>query len=75
MRTLTEPYGFWHDFITFVLVVGFTYVYTALIVNPQNYAEYLKRNDAFCPEVKRGLDTEEYIDTTTTRITLPGSIF
>lgn len=75
MRTLTEPYGFWHNFITFVLVVGFTYVYTALIVNPQNYAEYLKRNNAFIPGVKPGLDTEEYIDTTTTRITLPGSIF
>ncbi len=75
MRTLTEPYGFWHNFITFLLVVGFTYVYTALIVNPQNYAEYLKRNNAFIPGVKPGLDTEEYIDTTTTRITLPGSIF
>ena len=55
-------------------MVGFTYVYTALIVNPQNYAEYLKRNNAFIPGVKPGLDTEEYIDTTTTRITLPGSI-
>ncbi len=65
MRTLTEPYGFWHNFITFVLVVGFTYVYTALIVNPQNYAEYLKRNNAFIPGVKPGLDTEEYIDTKT----------
>ena len=56
-------------------MVGFSYVYTALIVNPQNYAEYLKRNNAFIPGVKPGLDTEEYIDTTTTRITLPGSIF
>lgn len=75
MRTLTDPYGFWHNFITFVLVVGFTYVYTALIVNPQNYAEYLKRNNAFIPGIKPGPDTEEYIDTTTTRITLPGSVF
>ncbi|MEO6189817.1 MAG: preprotein translocase subunit SecY, partial [Saprospiraceae bacterium] len=75
LRHLTDPYGFWHNFITFLLVVGFTYVYTALIVNPQNYAEYLKRNNAFIPGVKPGEDTEEYIDATMTRITLPGSIF
>ncbi|MDQ3141135.1 MAG: preprotein translocase subunit SecY [Bacteroidota bacterium] len=75
MQTLTDPYGFWHNFLTFLLVVGFTYIYTALIVNPQNYAEYLKRNNAFIPGVKPGEDTEEFIDTTTTRITLPGSIF
>jgi preprotein translocase subunit SecY len=75
LRTLTDPYGFWNNLITFLLVVGFTYIYTALIVNPQNYAEYLKRNNAFIPGIKPGPDTEEFIDTTTTRITLPGSIF
>ncbi|MEP7195761.1 MAG: preprotein translocase subunit SecY [Saprospiraceae bacterium] len=75
LRALTDPYGFWHNFITFLLVVGFTYVYTALIVNPQNYAEYLKRNNAFIPGIKPGEATEEYIDSTMTRITLPGSIF
>lgn len=75
LRELTDPYGFWHNLLTFVLVVVFTYIYTALIVNPQNYAEYLKRNNAFIPGIKPGEDTEEYIDTTTTRITLPGSIF
>lgn len=75
MHTLTDPYGFWHNILTFILVVGFTYIYTALIVNPQNYAEYLKRQNAFIPGIKPGEDTEEYIDTTTTRITLPGAIF
>jgi preprotein translocase subunit SecY len=75
LQTLTNPYGFWHNFLTFLLVVGFTYIYTALIVNPQNYAEYLKRQNAFIPGIKPGEDTEEYIDTTTTRITLPGAIF
>jgi len=74
-RHLTDPYSFWHNFITFLLVVGFTYIYTALIVNPQNYAEYLKRNNAFIPGVKPGEDTEEYIDSTMTKITLPGSVF
>ncbi len=75
LGALTDPYGFWHNLLTFLLVVGFTYIYTALIVNPQNYAEYLKRQNAFIPGVKPGEDTEEYIDSTTTRITLPGSIF
>ncbi len=75
LGALTDPYGFWHNMLTFLLVVGFTYIYTALIVNPQNYAEYLKRQNAFIPGVKPGEDTEEYIDSTTTRITLPGSIF
>lgn len=75
IKTLTDPYGFWSSVLTFILVVGFTYIYTALIVNPQNYAEYLKRNNAFIPGVKPGEDTEEFIDNVTTRITLPGSIF
>ncbi|NOT37669.1 MAG: preprotein translocase subunit SecY [Saprospiraceae bacterium] len=75
LAQLTNPYSFWNNFITFLLVVGFTYIYTALIVNPQNYAEYLKRNNAFIPGVKPGEATEEYIDSTMTRITLPGSIF
>ncbi|HUN15712.1 MAG TPA: preprotein translocase subunit SecY [Saprospiraceae bacterium] len=75
LQTLTDTYGFWHNVMTFVLVVGFTYIYTALIVNPQNYAEYLKRNNAFIPGIKPGEDTEEFIDNVTTRITLPGSIF
>jgi preprotein translocase subunit SecY len=64
-----------YNIIYFFLVVIFTYVYTALIVNPQNYAEYLKRQNAFIPGIKPGKPTEEYIDAVTTRITLPGSIF
>jgi preprotein translocase subunit SecY len=58
----------------FVLVVVFTYIYTALIVNPRQYAEYLKRQNAFIPGVKPGDSTAEYIDSVTTRVTLPGAI-
>jgi preprotein translocase subunit SecY len=58
----------------FVLVVVFTYIYTALIVNPRQYAEYLKRQNAFIPGVKPGENTAEFIDSVTTRITLPGAI-
>ncbi len=64
-----------YNVIFFVLIVLFTYVYTALIVNPQQYAEYLKRQNSFIPGVKPGQDTQDYIDTLTTRITLPGALF
>lgn len=75
MASLMNPFSFWYSLVYFVLVVLFTYVYTALLVNPKQYAEYLKRQNAFIPGVKPGKDTEEFIDTTTTRVTLPGSIF
>jgi len=64
-----------YNIIFFLLVVIFTYVYTALIVNPKQYADYLKRMNAFIPGVKPGKATEEYIDSIVTKITLPGSIF
>lgn len=64
-----------YNIIFFLLIVVFTYVYTALLVNPQQYSEYLKRQNAFIPGVKPGLQTQDFIDTLTTRVTLPGSIF
>jgi len=64
-----------YNVIYFLLVVLFTYVYTALLVNPQQYSEYLKRQNAFIPGIKPGKKTADFIDTVTTRITLPGSIF
>jgi preprotein translocase subunit SecY len=64
-----------YNAIYFLLVVGFTYIYTALTVNPSSYADYLKRQNAFIPGIKPGKPTEEFIDAVTTRITLPGSIF
>ncbi len=64
-----------YNIIYFILVVLFTYVYTALLVNPQQYAEYLKRQNAFIPGIKPGKKTADFIDAVTTRITLPGSIF
>ncbi len=64
-----------YNVIFFFLVVIFTYVYTALLVNPQQYSEYLKRQNAFIPGIKPGQATQEFIDSLTTRVTLPGSIF
>ena len=59
----------------FLMVVLFTYFYTALIVNPVQMADDLKRNNGFIPGVKPGKKTAEYIDTIMSRITLPGSMF
>ncbi|HHB79510.1 MAG TPA: preprotein translocase subunit SecY [Saprospiraceae bacterium] len=64
-----------YNVIYFVLIVLFTYVYTALIVDPKQYSEYLKQQNAFIPGVKPGRSTAEFIDTITSRITLPGAIF
>ena len=64
-----------YNVVYFILVVLFTYIYTALLVNPQQYAEYLKRQNAFIPGIKPGKSTADFIDNVTTRITLPGSIF
>ncbi len=64
-----------YNIVYFVMVVAFTYVYTALLVNPQQYSEYLKRQNAFIPGIKPGKKTADFIDSVTTRITLPGSVF
>ncbi|MBD5232467.1 MAG: preprotein translocase subunit SecY [Bacteroidales bacterium] len=72
---LTDMYGFWYNFIYFLLIVAFTYFYTAITVRPAQMAEDLKRNNGFIPGVKPGKPTIEYLDTIMSRITLPGSIF
>ncbi len=71
----SDIYSFGYNALFFTLIVVFTYVYTALMINPTNYAEYLKRNNAFIPGIKPGEATSDYIDNIMTRITLPGSIF
>ena len=67
--------GFWYNLIFALLVILFTYFYTAIIVNPNMMADELKRNGGFIPGVKPGKETSRYLDTIMTRITLPGSIF
>ena len=67
--------GFWYNLVFGLLVVAFTYFYTAITVNPNMMAEDMKRNGGFIPGVKPGKKTVEYLDTVMTRITLPGSIF
>ena len=77
--------GFWSSFIDynrfgynavfFIMIIAFTYFYTAITINPQQIAEDLKKNNGFIPGVKPGKHTAEYIDKIMSRITLPGSIF
>ena len=64
-----------YNLVYFLLIVAFTYFYTALIINPTQIADDLKRNSGFIPGVKPGKKTEEFIDTVISRITLPGAIF
>lgn len=66
--------GFWYNFVFAILIILFTYFYTALIINPRQMAEDMKRNNGYIPGVKPGKATAEYIDTIMSRITLPGSI-
>ena len=72
---LSNYTGFWYNFIFGLLVVAFTYFYTAVTVNPTMMAEEMKKNGGFIPGVKPGKKTVEYLDTIMSRITLPGSIF
>jgi preprotein translocase subunit SecY len=67
--------GFWYNLVFGLLVVAFTYFYTAVTVNPTNMAEDMKKNGGFIPGVKPGKKTAEYIDSIMSRITLPGSFF
>lgn len=71
----TERYGFWYNFIFALLIILFTYFYTAIMVNPTQLADDLKRNGGFIPGIKPGKKTAEFIDQVMSRITLPGSIF
>ncbi|MDR2963201.1 MAG: preprotein translocase subunit SecY [Bacteroidales bacterium] len=67
--------GVWYNLVYAILIILFTYFYTAITMNPQQIAEELKRNGGFIPGIKPGKKTAEFIDNVISRITLPGSIF
>lgn len=71
----TNMYGFWYNMVTAILIILFTYFYTAVTVNPVQMAEDMKKNGGFIPGIKPGRKTVEFLDTIMSRITLPGSIF
>jgi len=73
--SFTDFTGFMYNFIFALLIIAFTYFYTAVTVNPNQMAEDMKRNGGFIPGVKPGRKTMEFLDNIMSRITLPGSIF
>ena len=74
--TTFSDFTSWQYNLTFgILILVFTFFYTAITVNPNQISEDLRRNGGFIPGIKPGKTTSEYIDTVLTRITLPGSIF
>ena len=75
VKALTNMEGFWYNFIYFLMIVEFTYFYTAITVRPTQMSEDMKRNNGFIPGVKPGKKTADYLDSIMSRITLPGSIF
>ncbi|RRD02125.1 preprotein translocase subunit SecY [Prevotella sp. OH937_COT-195] len=75
MRNLMDHRSFLYNIVFAILIIAFTYFYTAITLNPTQMAEDMKRNNGFIPGVKPGKPTAEYIDTVMSRITLPGSLF
>ena len=75
ITAFSDIQGFWYNFVFAVLIILFTYFYTAIQVNTNQMAEDLKRNGGFIPGIKPGKATAEFLDTVLSRITLPGSIF
>jgi len=71
----SNMYGFWYNLVTAILIVAFTYFYTAITINPVQMAEDMKKNGGFIPGIKPGRKTVEFFDMIMSRITLPGSIF
>ena len=75
IRTMMDHHSFAYNIVFAILIIAFTYFYTAITRNPTQMAEDMKRNNGFIPGVKPGKETAEYIDTVMSRITLPGSLF
>ncbi|MCK4629849.1 MAG: preprotein translocase subunit SecY [Bacteroidales bacterium] len=71
----SNMYGFWYSFAFGIMIILFTYFYTAITINPNQMAEDMKKNGGFIPGIKPGRKTVEFLDTIMSRITLPGSFF
>ncbi len=75
MVAFSNMYGFWYNMVTAILIIVFTYFYTAITINPVQMAEDMKKNGGFIPGIKPGRKTVEFLDTIMSRITFPGSVF
>ena len=75
LRMLLDRNSLLYNVVFAILIILFTYFYTAITLNPTQMAEDMKRNNGFIPGVKPGKPTADYIDTVMSRITFPGSLF
>jgi len=75
LMSMMNPNSFWHNAILVFLIVVFTYFYTAIIFNPVQMADDMKRNNGFIPGIKPGKQTANFIDGVISRITFPGAVF
>ncbi len=75
LRAMLDHHSWLYNLVFALLIIAFTYFYTAITLNPTQMAEDMKRNNGFIPGVKPGKDTADYIDTIMSRITFPGSLF
>ena len=75
VQAFTNMYGFWYNLVTGLLIILFTYFYTAITINPVQMAEDMKKNGGFIPGIKPGRKTVEFLDSIMSKITLPGSVF
>ncbi len=75
VSAMTDITGFWYNFVLALLIIVFTYLYTAITINPNMMADDMKRNGGFIPGVKPGRKTVEFLYTIISRVTLPGAIF
>ncbi|MEO8759331.1 MAG: preprotein translocase subunit SecY [Bacteroidia bacterium] len=75
LSAFTNHFGLWYNVVFGLMIIAFTYFYTALMVNPNQLADDMKKNGGFVPGVKPGKKTAEFLDQVMSRITLPGSIF
>ncbi len=74
-RAFSDYTGFWYNLLLAILVIVFTYFYTAIMVNPTQMAEEMKKNGGYIPGIKPGKKTVEFLDSAMSKIILPGSIF
>ncbi len=75
IMALSDIRGFWYNALNLILIVAFTFFYTALIVNPTQMSDEMKRSNGFIPGVTPGQKTAEFIDAVVSRITFPGAVF
>ena len=71
----SDMFGFWYNLVFALLIIIFTYFYTAITVPTNKMADDLKRSGGFIPGVKPGLETSEFLDKVMSLITFPGSVF